>query len=108
MRVSDWADRPFEAGAPVAARVDGLSAQVAKGYHLAMQVVTGTVIGGQVVLQGAALPEGARVTVLARGADEGFTLSVEDEDELLEAIAEIDRGEHVSLNELMQTLPHPT
>jgi hypothetical protein len=73
-----------------------------------MQVVTGTVVDGQVVLQGAALPEGARVMVLARGADESFALSVEDEDELLAALAEIERGEHVSLEQLLLTLPHRT
>ena len=62
-----------------------------------MQVITGTVVDGRVVVQGAALPEGALVTVLTRGANESFTLSAEDEDELLEALAEIDRGEHLIL-----------
>ncbi|MBS3960205.1 MAG: hypothetical protein KGZ52_12550 [Xanthomonadaceae bacterium] len=73
-----------------------------------MQIVTGTIVEGRVVVQGVALPEGTRVTVLARGADEGFTLSAEDEDELLEALAEIDRGESVSLEQLLATLPHRT
>jgi hypothetical protein len=70
-----------------------------------MQVVTGTVIDGRVVVQGVTLPEGTRVTVLARGADEIFTLSADDEDELIEALAEIDRGDHLSLNQLLGTLP---
>ena len=70
-----------------------------------MQVTTGTVVDGRVVVQGAALPEGALVTVLTRGANENFTLSAEDEDELLEALAEIDRGEHLSLEQLLETLP---
>jgi hypothetical protein len=70
-----------------------------------MQVITGTVVDGRVVVQGAALPEGALVTVLTRGANESFALSAEDEDELLEALAEIDRGEHVSLEQLLGTLP---
>lgn len=70
-----------------------------------MQVVTGTVIEGRVVVQGAALPEGTRVTVLAQGADEGFSLSAEQEDELVEALAEIERGEFVSLEQLLSTLP---
>ena len=70
-----------------------------------MQVITGTVVDGRVVVQGAALPEGALVTVLTRGASEDFTLSTEDEDELLEALAEIDRGEYVSLEQLLDTLP---
>ena len=70
-----------------------------------MQVITGTVVDGRVVVQGAALPEGALVTVLTRGANESFTLSAEDEDELLEALADIDRGEHLSLEQLLETLP---
>lgn len=70
-----------------------------------MQVVTGTVVDGRVVVQGVALPEGARVTVLTRGADEGFSLSAEDENELVEALAEIDRGEFLSLEQLLATLP---
>ena len=70
-----------------------------------MQVITGTVVDGRVVVQGAALPEGALVTVLTRGANESFTLPAEDEDELLEALAEIDRGEHLSLEKLLETLP---
>ena len=70
-----------------------------------MQIITGTVVEGRVVVQGAALPEGARVTVLTRGADENFTLAADDEDELLEALAEIDRGEYVSLEQLLATLP---
>jgi hypothetical protein len=71
-----------------------------------MQLITGTVVEGRVVVQGVALPEGSRVTVLTRGADECFTLSAEDEDELLEAVAEIDRGEYVGLEQLLTTLPH--
>jgi hypothetical protein len=71
-----------------------------------MQLITGTVVEGRVVVQGVALPEGSRVTVLTRGADEGFTLSAEDEDELIEALAEIDRGEYVGLEQLLTTLPH--
>ena len=70
-----------------------------------MQVTTGTVVDGRVVVQGTTLPEGALVTVLTRGANESFTLSAEDEDELLEALAEIDRGEHLSLEQLLETLP---
>ena len=70
-----------------------------------MQIITGTVVEGRVVVQGVALPEGSRVTVLTRGADESFTLAAEDEDELLEALAEIDRTEYVSLDQLLATLP---
>lgn len=64
-------------------------------------------VDGRVVVQGVALAEGARVTVLTRGADERFTLSPEEEDELVEALAEIERGEFVSLEQLLASLPRP-
>jgi hypothetical protein len=70
-----------------------------------MQVATGTVVNGKIVLEGVPLPEGARVTVVARGADESFVLTEGQENELLAAMAEIERGEYVSLEELMKSLP---
>ena len=70
-----------------------------------MQIATGTVVNGKVVLEGVALPEGAVVTVLTRGADEEFSLSEAEERELLAAMAEIERGEFVSLGELLNSLP---
>jgi hypothetical protein len=70
-----------------------------------MQVATGTVVNGKIVVEGAQLPEGAVVTVLARGADESFSLSEEQENELLAAMAEIERGGCVTLDELLQSLP---
>ena len=70
-----------------------------------MQVTTGTVVNGKVVVEGAALPEGAVVAVLSRGAEESFTLTATQEDELLAAMAEIERGEFVGLEELLTSLP---
>lgn len=70
-----------------------------------MQVATGTVIDGKIVLEGVALTEGARVTVVTRGADEGFTLTSAQEDALLDSIARVERGEFVSLGELLASLP---
>ena len=70
-----------------------------------MQVATGTVVNGKIVLEGVPLPEGARVTVVTRGADESFVLTEGQENELLAAMAEIERGEYVSLEELMKSLP---
>jgi riboflavin synthase alpha subunit len=69
-----------------------------------MQVATGTVVDGKIVLDGVRLSEGATVTVVARGADEGFFLSVEQEDELLAAMAEVERGDSVSLEEVLSSL----
>ena len=70
-----------------------------------MQVATGTVIDGKIMLDGVALAEGAKVTVVTRGADEVFTLSATEEDELLASLAEIDCGEHITLEELVASLP---
>ena len=70
-----------------------------------MQVATGTVIDGKIVLEGTPLPEGARVTVVVRDMDEEFRLTAAQENELVSAIAEIERGECVSLDELMRSLP---
>jgi predicted transcriptional regulator len=47
------------------------------------------------------------VAVLSRGAEESFKLSSMQEDELLAAIAEIERGEFVGLEELLASLPNP-
>ena len=70
-----------------------------------MQVSTGTVVNGKVVVEGATLPEGALVAVVSRGAEESFTLSTSQEDELLAAVAEIERGDFVELEELLASLP---
>jgi hypothetical protein len=69
-----------------------------------MHVATGTVVDGKVVVEGVALREGAVVTVVARGADEPFRLTEEQEAELLEAMAEIQRGEFVTLEQLIESL----
>ena len=69
-----------------------------------MQVTTGTVIGGKVVVEGASLVEGSIVAVLSREPDESFALSADDELELIAAMAEIERGEFVSADELLESL----
>lgn len=56
-----------------------------------MQVATGTVVNGKVVLEGVVLPEGSLVTVLAGDAQAGVRLSPEDEAELLAAVDEADQ-----------------
>jgi hypothetical protein len=47
-----------------------------------------------------ALPEGAVIAVVALGADAPFALTPEDEDELLAAISEIERGEYLTIEQL--------
>ena len=69
-----------------------------------MQLATGTVIDGKVVVEGLALPEGTVVTVLTRDDEETVQLSVADEVELLEALDEADREEGMSAEELFTRL----
>lgn len=73
-------------------------------YHGAMKIATGKVVGGKVEVDGALLEEGASVTVLARDGENGFTLSPEEEAELLLSIAEADRGETISAEEVLAKL----
>lgn len=72
---------------------------------LAAQLAVGTVVDGKLVVESAELHEGAVVTILSRGATAGLGLNREQEDELLDALAEIDRGESVTLEELLASLP---
>jgi hypothetical protein len=69
-----------------------------------MKIATGKVVDGKVVVEGAPLQEGASVTVLARDGERGFTLSPEEEAELLLSIAEADRGETISAEEVLERL----
>ena len=69
-----------------------------------MQLSTGTVVDGKVVVEGEALPEGAVVTILVREAEETFEVPPELEADLLESIAEADRGETISAGELIERL----
>ena len=70
----------------------------------AMRIATGKVVGGKVVLEGQPFEEGTSVTVLARDEESGVTLTPEEEAELLLAIAEADRGETVSAEEVLAKL----
>jgi hypothetical protein len=69
-----------------------------------MKVATGRVVGGKVVLEGEPFAEGSVVTVVAREDDETFEVSPEEERALLEAIAQADRGQIVSWEELREQL----
>ena len=72
---------------------------------MAMQVFTALVRGGAIVPdEGIELTEGTRVTVIAGETDAPFDLSAADEAELAEAIAEADRGDVISADELLRRL----
>ena len=70
----------------------------------AMQVTTGIVVDGKVVVEGDPLPDGTVVTIIARDAEETFEVPPELEAELLESIAQADRGETISADEVIARL----
>jgi hypothetical protein len=69
-----------------------------------MQLATGTVVGGKIVVEGDPLPEGAVVTILAREADETFEVPPELEPELQESLAQAARCETISAEEMLERL----
>ena len=69
-----------------------------------MQVATGTVIDGKVVIEGWSPPDGTLVTVVTRESEATVRLSLHDEAELLEALDDADREEGISAEELFERL----
>ena len=69
-----------------------------------MVMTSGLVVGGKIVVDGDPLPEGTRVTVLTREADETFILDATAEAELLASIAEANRGDLVPAAEVLKAL----
>ncbi len=68
-----------------------------------MQIASGKVIDGQVVIDGE-LPEGADVTLLALDGEETFEVDAELEAVLLESIAQGRRRETISAEALIQEM----
>jgi hypothetical protein len=77
---------------------------IRKSMIKAMQVTTGIVVDGKVVVEGDPLPDGTVVTIIARDAEETFEVPPELEAELLESIAQADRGETISADEVIERL----
>jgi hypothetical protein len=70
-----------------------------------MQVFSARVRGGTIVPDdGVTLPEGATVTVIADDDSQPFEVTPEEESELLEAIAGVERGETVRAEDLLERL----
>jgi hypothetical protein len=71
-----------------------------------MRLLSGRVIDGKIVVEGELLKEGSWVTVVTVVADldeQAFSLTPEQEEELLEAIASVGRGEFVDGDEFLLT-----
>ena len=72
---------------------------------MSMQVFSARVRGGTIVPEdGVSLPDGTRVTVIADDGQETFETTAEQERELLEAIAGVERGETVRAEDLLERL----
>lgn len=69
-----------------------------------MQVISGTVVSGKVVVEGLSLPEGTVVTVLARGDEAVVKLSPQEEADLLAALDEADREDGIPAAEFLSRL----
>ena len=70
---------------------------------VAMQIASGKVVNGRVVVD-AELPEGADVTLIALDGEETFEVGPELEAILLESIAQGERGETISAEDLLREL----
>src|SRR5574341_1615367 len=76
-----------------------------EGYTMSVQVFSARVRGGAIIPEdGVTLPEGSKVTVIADGDEKAFDATAEEESELLEAIAGVERGETVSAEDLLEGL----
>jgi len=69
-----------------------------------MGIATGIVVAGKVVVERLDLPEGSTVTILTSEPEGDVYLSPEEEEALLESMAEADRGETISPEELFARL----
>ena len=61
-------------------------------------------MSGHIVVEGDPLPDGASVTVLSREGDETFEVDAAAEAELLESLAQADRGELIPAEEIIRRL----
>ena len=69
-----------------------------------MQVATGKVIDGRIVLEGTSLPEGAVVTVFAANTETTIRLPPTESVELESALEDADREEGITAKELFEHL----
>ena len=69
-----------------------------------MKIVRGKVVDGKIEVEGHPFAEGSKVAVCAFDSGEVYQLSPEEEAELLEAMAEIDRGEGRPVEEFLREL----
>ena len=73
-----------------------------------MGIYTGKVVDGRILVDGALLPDGISVTILVPDVvDEPIELTPDMVAELQEAIAEMERGDYITWEELREELQKP-
>ena len=65
-----------------------------------MKILHGTVVNGRIVVDGAPLVEGARVTIVDESDEEPYRLSPAEESAIMDGDTEIDRGGYVTAAQL--------
>jgi len=68
-----------------------------------MRIASGKVIDGKIIYEGE-LPEGAEVTLLAYDVEETFEVTPELKAVLLESIAQCERGDTISADDLIREM----
>lgn len=68
-----------------------------------MKVITGRVVDGEIHLK-TDLKEGTPVAIIAAEGDSGYRLTAEEEDELLAALEDVERGQYEDGYELLREL----
>lgn len=71
-----------------------------------MLITTARVTNGVIQIDSNDLPDGTVVTLLAHEGDETFELTSEQESQLLNAIAEAERGELIDASEFLKNIRH--
>src|SRR5712691_1149278 len=110
VRIVDVAFEPSLAGFAAGHSLDFLDVRIItrlpmrRSIMAPMQLATGTVAGGKIVVEGDPLPEGTVVTILARDEESPVKLTPAEEAELLDALDEADREEGISAEELFDRL----
>jgi len=69
-----------------------------------MKIAAGTVQHGRIIVEGQPFTEGEQVTVLSYSEQRPFQVTSEEKRQLLESIAEANRGEFVDADQLLSEL----
>lgn len=72
-----------------------------------MRIITGRVVDGTIVVDGGHIEEGSLVTVVAQESGSTFVASAAEEAQLLESLAQCERGETITADQLFARLRQP-